>query len=80
MAVTDAIDENAPTAVREISSRGAVVVAAIGNTLGWYDSAAYGFFAITISKLFVSASDETGSLLLSVATFGVGFVMRRLVP
>lgn len=59
-----------------ISGRRAVIAAVIGNTLEWYDFAVYGFFAITIAKLFFPTGDPTVSLLLTVATFGVGFVMR----
>lgn len=59
-----------------ISGRKAVLAAVIGNTLEWYDFAVYGFFAITIAKLFFPTGDPTVSLLLTVATFGVGFVMR----
>lgn len=35
-----------------------------------------GFFALTLAKLFFPAGDLTVSLLLTVATFGVGFIMR----
>ncbi|MBD3846006.1 MFS transporter [Bosea sp. SSUT16] len=58
------------------SSRRAVIAAVAGNTLEWYDFAVYGFFALTLAKLFFPAGDATVSLLLTVATFGVGFVMR----
>jgi MHS family proline/betaine transporter-like MFS transporter len=57
-------------------NRRAVAAAVIGNTLEWYDFAVYGFFALTIAKLFFPTGDATVSLLLTVATFGVGFVMR----
>jgi MHS family proline/betaine transporter-like MFS transporter len=58
--------------------RRAVVAAVIGNTLEWYDFVVYAFLAPTIAKLFFPAGDETVSLLLAFATFGVGFVMRPL--
>jgi MHS family proline/betaine transporter-like MFS transporter len=54
----------------------AIAAATIGNLLEWYDFAVYGFFATTLSKLFFPASDPTTSLLLTFATFGVGFLMR----
>jgi len=44
----------------------------------WYDFLIYGFLLITIGKLFFPAASELGSLLFSVATFGVGFVMRPI--
>ena len=54
----------------------AVVAASIGNALEWFDFAVYGFFALTISKLFFPASDQTLSLLLTFGTFGVTFFVR----
>src|SRR5262245_60521403 len=55
-----------------------VVAASIGNALEWFDFAVYGFFALTISKLFFPASNETLSLLLTYATLGVTFGVRPL--
>jgi MFS transporter, MHS family, proline/betaine transporter len=60
------------------SRRRAMMAAVIGNTLEWYDFIVYVFLAGTIAKLFFPASSETASLLLTLATFGVGFVMRPL--
>lgn len=56
------------------------VVAAtiIGNALEFYDFVTYAFFAVYIGKAFFPASTPLGSLLLSVAVFGVGFVSRPL--
>lgn len=54
----------------------AVVAASIGNALEWFDFVVYGFFAVTMAKLFFPTGDETVSLLLALATFGVTFVMR----
>jgi MHS family proline/betaine transporter-like MFS transporter len=67
---------DAPPASGTLSARRAVIAAIVGNTLEWYDSAVYGFFALTLAKLFFPAGDPTVSLLLTVATFGVGFIMR----
>jgi MFS transporter, MHS family, proline/betaine transporter len=61
-----------------VSSRMAVIAAIVGNTLEWYDFAVYGFFALTLAKLFFPAGDPTVSLLITVATFGIGFVMRPI--
>jgi MHS family proline/betaine transporter-like MFS transporter len=55
-----------------------ICAASIGNALEFYDLLIYGYFAIVIGKLFFPASDETTSLLLSVGTFGISFVMRPL--
>jgi MFS transporter, MHS family, proline/betaine transporter len=61
---------------RSASRRRAVLAATIGNTLEWYDFLIYGFLAATIGKLFFPTEHELTSLLLSVATFGVGAVVR----
>ena len=54
----------------------AVIAASIGNALEWFDFVVYGFFAGTIAKLFFPTGDDTESLLLALATFGVTFFMR----
>jgi MHS family proline/betaine transporter-like MFS transporter len=56
--------------------RRVLVAATIGNMLEWYDFLVFSLLTLTIAKLFFPASSELGSLLLSLATFGVGFVMR----
>ncbi|MES2070180.1 MAG: MFS transporter [Pseudomonadota bacterium] len=55
-----------------------ICAASIGNALEFYDLLIYGYFAIVIGKLFFPAENETTSLLLSVGTFGISFVMRPL--
>ena len=55
-----------------------IFATSIGNALEWFDFAAYGFFAVTISKLFFPAHDETVSLLLTFGTFGLSYVFRPL--
>lgn len=50
----------------------------IGNALEFFDFTVYAFFAVTIGKLFFPVSSPEGQLLLSVATFGVGFISRPL--
>jgi MHS family proline/betaine transporter-like MFS transporter len=54
----------------------AVAAASIGNALEWFDFIIYGFFAMVIAKLFFPAGNETASLLLTFASFGVTFVVR----
>ena len=53
-----------------------VAAATIGNALEWFDFVIYGFFAVTIAKLFFPTGDETLSLLVALATFGVTFFVR----
>src|SRR5260370_26878226 len=58
--------------------RRVVLGATIGNTLDWYDFLIYGFLAVTLAKLFFPTESELASLLLSVATVGVGAVVRPI--
>jgi len=58
--------------------RKVVAATVMGNALEFYDFVTYAFFAVYIGKAFFPASTELGSLLLSVAVFGVGFVSRPL--
>ncbi|WP_347556468.1 MFS transporter [Robbsia sp. KACC 23696] len=53
-----------------------IVASSIGNALEWFDFAAYGFFAVTIAKLFFPTSDATVSLLLTFGTFGASYLFR----
>jgi MFS family permease len=53
-----------------------IVAAVIGNALEWYDFVVFGFLTVIISRLFFPAESELASLLLTMATFGVGFFMR----
>jgi MFS family permease len=50
----------------------------VGNGLEFYDFIAYAFFALQISRCFFPARTPGTSLLLSLATFGAGFLMRPL--
>ncbi len=54
---------------------GAVVA---GNALEFYDFLIFGFFAVQIGAVFFPGHSPTGSLLLTLATFGVGFLTRPL--
>jgi MFS transporter, MHS family, proline/betaine transporter len=53
-----------------------IVAAVIGNALEWYDFIVFGFFTVIIARLFFPADSQYASLLLTTATFGVGFFMR----
>src|SRR5580704_19084385 len=50
----------------------------IGNTIEYYDFIVYTFFAVMIGRQFFPVDNPWGNLLLSVATFGVGFLTRPL--
>ena len=56
----------------------AVAAASIGNALEWFDFIIYGFFAVVMAKLFFPTVDETVSLMVALAAFGVPFFMRPL--
>jgi MFS transporter, MHS family, proline/betaine transporter len=53
-----------------------VAAAVVGNALEWYDFIIFGFLTIVIARLFFPADSQYASLLLTTATFGVGFFMR----
>src|SRR5436190_8734033 len=53
-----------------------VAAAVIGNALEWYDFICFGLMTVIISRLFFPAESQYASLLLTTATFGVGFFMR----
>jgi len=58
--------------------RKTIVATTIGNALEFFDFTVYGFLALTIGKLFFPTFNSYGQLLLTVASFGVGFIMRPL--
>jgi MFS transporter, MHS family, proline/betaine transporter len=55
-----------------------VAAAVIGNALEWYDFIVFGFFTVIIARLFFPSESQYASLLLTTATFGVGFFMRPI--
>jgi MFS family permease len=56
----------------------AAFAATIGNMLEFYDFITYSFFAIQIGHTFFPSQSEFSSLMLSLATFGAGFVTRPI--
>ncbi len=53
-----------------------IAAATIGNALEFYDFLPYAFFSIQIGHAFFPAQSAYGSLMLSLATFGAGFITR----
>jgi MHS family proline/betaine transporter-like MFS transporter len=53
-----------------------VAAASIGNALEWFDLLVYGYLAVTLSRLFFPSNDENASLLLTLGTFGVSYLVR----
>jgi MHS family citrate/tricarballylate:H+ symporter-like MFS transporter len=56
----------------------AAFAATVGNMLEFYDFITYSFFATEIGHAFFPTQSEYGSLMLSLATFGAGFVTRPI--
>lgn len=56
----------------------AIMAAVVGNAMEWYDFVVFGFFATVLSQLFFPKNDENAALLLTLATFGVGFCSRPI--
>jgi MHS family proline/betaine transporter-like MFS transporter len=53
-----------------------IAAASIGNALEWFDLLIYGYFAVTISRLFFPAANESVSLLMALGTFGISYLAR----
>src|SRR5882762_3365598 len=60
------------------SKIGAVIRVSSGNFLEMYDFMVFGYYAAAIGRTFFPKVSEFASLMLSLATFGVGFLMRPL--
>jgi MFS family permease len=58
-------------------SKKQIAAVAAGNALDFYDFVTYSFFAVQIGRT-LFPGDASQSLILSLATFGVGFVGRPL--
>jgi MFS family permease len=63
---------------RAAPGRRAIAAITLGNGLEFYDFTVYSFFAVLIGKLFFPVGGTMGQLMLSLATFGVGFIARPL--
>src|ERR1700723_2239318 len=57
--------------------RRVIFASVLGNGLEWFDFVSYGYFASIISKVFFPSGGDLG-LLLTYATFAVGFVVRPI--
>ena len=62
---------------RPLLTRGQIAAVTAGNALEFYDFVTYAFFATQIGRA-LFPGDASNSLLLSLATFGVGFLTRPL--
>jgi len=73
MQTTASRDSDAP-----LSGKSAIFAAVLGNALEFYDFLTYASFAVMIGQAFFPTTNELTSLLLSVGTFGIGFIVRPL--
>lgn len=55
-----------------------ILAVVIGNALEFYDFLIYAFFSIQIGHAFFPTESAYGSLMLSLATFGAGFITRPI--
>ena len=55
-----------------------VIRVAAGNALEMYDFQIFAYYAAAIAVTFFPSGNEYASLMLSLATFGAGFLMRPL--
>jgi MFS family permease len=67
-----------PNEPRPLLDRWVVAAIVAGNTLEFYDFLTYSTFAVYIGHVFFPADSASASLLLTLATFGVGFLTRPL--
>jgi len=71
-ATTNASDKTTPI------QRNVVIATCYGTFLEWYDFLTFATLAIYFSVLFFPSDNPTTALLASLATFGVGMVMRPI--
>ena len=60
------------------SYRQVAIAACFGTFLEWYDFLTFATLAVVFSPLFFPLNDPTAGLLASLATFGVGMVVRPI--
>jgi len=75
--MADQSTETLAASSKPIIGRGTLAVT-IGNMLEFYDFITYSFFAIQIGHTFFPSDSQFASLMLSLATFGAGFVTRPI--
>src|ERR1041385_6050121 len=57
---------------------GAILRVSMGNFLEMYDFMVFGYYAAAIGRAFFPNRSEYASLMLSLMTFGTGYLMRPL--
>ena len=71
---------NAAPTSKKLPQRGAKTIFSVtsGNFLEMYDFMVFGYYATAISKTFFPGSNPYAALMLTLMTFGAGFLMRPL--
>ena len=72
--MTDPLPRRRMTAAQ----RRTVVAAIIGAVLEWFDLLVYAMFAVVLAKQFFPTTDPSVSLLLSLGTFGLAWLVRPI--
>lgn len=68
------VDADSPSAMRPRH----IAAVVVGNALEFYDFLIFSYFAVYIGQAFFPAQGSGSGLLLSLATFGVGFLTRPI--
>ena len=55
-----------------------IVSTVIGGTFEWFDFMVYSYFSSTIARVFFPNVDRSSAMLLTFATFAVGFLVRPI--
>jgi MHS family proline/betaine transporter-like MFS transporter len=55
-----------------------ILAASLGNALEFYEILVYGYFAVTIAKVFFPSANETVSILVTLGTVGISFLARPI--
>jgi MFS family permease len=76
--MSEQLSDTAGHGQKPISNSLGILAVTIGNMLEFYDFITYSFFAIQIGHTFFPAQSQFGSLMLSLATFGAGFITRPI--
>jgi MFS family permease len=67
-----------PTSLQRKEKLQAVIRVASGNFLEMYDFMVFGYFSSAIGRAYFPAASEFASLMFSMSTFAVGFMVRPL--
>lgn len=70
--------ERVAAGIKRSDTKLVIAASAVGTVFEWYDFFVYGTLATIIGAHFFPADNPSASLLITLATFGVGFGMRPL--